>query len=178
MHLSLAQNLARGNQLADAKREFGTALQIFESMHADQSHPGPLLQMALCKVGLADVQLRSGELSGATSALREALTLAGAHTDPTDYDALRTVAAAYGGLGDVEFRDAERSPPPERAAHWRLAAQWYDQSLSGWNRVPARIRRAIDTPSSTGPESVAQNLQRAQMQLRNTRPGSGTGQRG
>jgi tetratricopeptide (TPR) repeat protein len=138
IQLDMADVFSNLGEAQSALREHGAAaaavrraIAIYERVYArNPDYAAGRRNFANTYLVLGAVLSKTDASANALEAYRKAASLF--EVEPVRSEDPSGLAEGYAGLGDASAKLAAAAPPPARAAQWRAARHWFEQSLAIW----------------------------------------------
>ena len=118
---------------------------------------------------LGRTHVKAGNLDQASEEYRKALTIAKwlVTSNSDNMEALYALADSYTGLGDVSAVLARRARVAKnQSKRWRESGDWYQKSLSTWQKIPNPAHISPNFFNVTEPREIARRAKLAADQSR------------
>jgi len=153
-----------------AQESYSRALDIYAAISsADPKDIEDTVNEACTRNHLGRTHVKAGNLDQASEEYRKALTIAKwlVTSNSDNMEALYALADSYTGLGDVSAVLARRARVAKnQSKRWRESGDWYQKSLSTWQKIPNPAHISPNFFNVTEPREIARRAKLAADQSR------------
>ena len=168
--ISVGEAFEHTGNVRRAQESYSRALNIYSAISAaDPKDIEDTVNEACTRNHLGRAHLKSGNSDQASEEYRKALSIskALATSNPDNVEALYALADSYAGLGDVSAVLARRTRvAKDEADRWRESGDWYQKSLSTWQKIPNPAHISPNFFEVTEPREIARRAKLAADQSR------------
>ncbi len=163
--ISVGEAFEHAGNVRRAQESYSRALNIYSAISAaDPKDIEDTVNEACTRNHLGRAHLKSGNSDRASEEYRKALSIskALATSNPDNMEALYALAGSYAGLGDVSAVLARGTRVAnDEADRWRESGDWYQKSLSTWQKIPNPAHISPNFFNVTEPREIARRAKLA-----------------